>query len=149
MEFYSPFWDLQWRIQDFPEEGSQRWGHQLIVLVNFPQKVHENKKKWDRWVWGGGRVPGAHPCPLRSANGLLTENKKILLANENRTMCHSRVGVYNWNPTWEAMPRRTPFSTEWLMAREMVPNQLFWKFYQMLNLDQIPVRTFSDINKSR
>ena len=35
-------------IRDFPEKGRQpqRWGHQPVLLANFPQKLHENEKIW-------------------------------------------------------------------------------------------------------
>ena len=50
---------FQWRIQDFPEEGSptHRWGSQPIILPNFSPKIARKRKKLDPEE--GARLPGA------------------------------------------------------------------------------------------
>ena len=56
---------MQWRIQDFPEEGalSPKIGSPTYYLANFSQKLHENEE-----ILGRG---GARPSrPLRSATDL-------------------------------------------------------------------------------
>ena len=44
---------LQWRIQDFPEEGTPTYD-----FAKFSQKLHEIERIWTR---GGARVPRAPP----------------------------------------------------------------------------------------
>ena len=63
---------MQWRIQDFPEEGAPT-PKSAIILQFFCQKPHENERIWT--PRGGARVPGA---PLRSAN-VMVQNLKLYI----------------------------------------------------------------------
>ena len=64
------WYGFQWRIQDFPEGGTNPWGgggHKLL-FDQFSRKLHENK------FWpSGARVPGA-PFPI-STNGFSAQEK--------------------------------------------------------------------------
>ena len=59
---------LQWRIQDFPEEGAAtpQGGHQHTILPYFPENCMKLKELGPAV---GARVPRP-PLPLRSATGL-------------------------------------------------------------------------------
>ena len=61
---------IQWRIQDFPEEGvpTPGGGGATYDFAKFSQKLHEIERIWT--ATGGGGVPHA---PLRSATAILWE----------------------------------------------------------------------------
>ena len=57
--------DIQWRIQDFPEEGAPTL-KEAIIWPFFSQKLHEIERIWTP---PGGAHPW-RPLPLRSANDI-------------------------------------------------------------------------------
>ena len=61
---------IQWRIQDFPEEGAPTLGGGApgYNFIKISQKLHEIKGNLARGGGGGVRVPCAPP--LRSATGI-------------------------------------------------------------------------------
>ena len=69
--------DIQWRIQDFPDGGrqSQRWGSQPIIWPNVARKLHENERNWTQ---RGREHASLAPPPPRSANDLLWLDKLML-----------------------------------------------------------------------
>ena len=73
---------MQWRIQDFSEEGAlvPKGRARTYYFANFSRKLHENEEILGR----GGREGRA---PLRSATEMLNFRKKIY-SNEAGYMVH-------------------------------------------------------------
>ena len=54
---------MQWRIQDFPEEGAPtpQGGAPIYEIAKFSEKLHEIERIWTPGGGGGARVPRAPP----------------------------------------------------------------------------------------
>ena len=81
---------LQWRIQDFPEEGAltPKGGRQPIIWPIFPENCMKIKKFWAR---GGARIPHV---PLRSATGLAHFSTRIYFVNNAKVYQNVQIGPF-------------------------------------------------------
>ena len=62
---------MQWRIQNFPEKGSQlQRRRRQLIFTDFPQKLYENEKKLD--------PEGRLWYPLGSANATVKGGKLFI-----------------------------------------------------------------------